>query len=40
MEPIDRLPFYSKVKVVEGENFVTIEDTKKLAEKEMIELMV
>lgn len=37
MGAMERLPIYAKVKIVEGENFVTIEDTKNLAEDEMIE---
>ncbi|SFA96134.1 Acetyltransferase (GNAT) family protein [Lentibacillus halodurans] len=39
MGAFDRLAIYRKVKIVEGENFVTIEDTKNLAEVEMIELV-
>lgn len=39
MGVMDRLPIYEKVKIVEGENFVTIEDTKNLEEEEMVEFV-
>ncbi|WP_164667448.1 GNAT family N-acetyltransferase [Virgibacillus doumboii] len=35
----DRLDIYRKVKIVEGEKFVTIEDTKSLGEDEMVEFV-
>ncbi|MFD1361314.1 hypothetical protein [Lentibacillus salinarum] len=39
MGAMDRLPIYAKVKIVEGAHFVTIEDTKQLAENEMREFV-
>lgn len=36
---IGRLEIYAKVKIVKGENFVTIEETKALTTKEMIEFV-
>ncbi len=34
--PMDRLDIYAKVKIVKGDNFVTIEETKGLTTEEMI----
>ncbi|WP_430786698.1 GNAT family N-acetyltransferase [Virgibacillus flavescens] len=38
-EQLTKIALYGKVKFVEGENFVTIEDTKHLSDQEMLKLI-